>query len=405
MRRVPAESRVERERGRLREKGKREQAEQQTAHAHAHAQPITAARKVKKQKQRRRKGGYASASLDGGPEDVSDPDTTSPSVVTPSASAALTSPELTSALQGRNAWVSLAIISFCWFTSVSLWVIALPYTSAARASLFSSLYPLFVILYLRLWRKIPVSMGEFTGVAVCVFGIALAEILATLNPDTHTIMAQTKAKQAEAEEQAQKAAAALAVAAGALNTTSAALTNGTALISSALMAAASHGASPAVFQMFGDALCVVGSIFIGYNVVEGSPCRTAVPLFAYTAVTSIGNWILLLLGTLIFENSTIDAHPVTGVFGWTASGEMLLRICLFGFVVGMIGILGFNYAISRMSPIVFSTVQLLDPGLAGLMSAVFGVEVSSSVQCDSIADAGRVCGASLAGDRRLFSHS
>jgi hypothetical protein len=38
------------------------------------------------------------------------------------------------------------------------------------------------------------------------------------------------------------------------------------------------------------------------------------------------------------------------------------------------GILGFNYAVGHISPIVFSTVQLLDPGLAGIMSAVGGVE-------------------------------
>lgn len=38
------------------------------------------------------------------------------------------------------------------------------------------------------------------------------------------------------------------------------------------------------------------------------------------------------------------------------------------------GLVGFNLAVKFVHPIVFSSVQLLDPGLAGMMSALFGVE-------------------------------
>jgi drug/metabolite transporter (DMT)-like permease len=261
---------------------------------------------------------------------------------------------------GRNVWQSLFVISFCWFASVSLWVIALPYTSAARASLFSSLYPLFVICYLKLWRKVPVSAGEFGGVAVCVAGIAISELMASLAPDTNTMAAQAAL---QARQQRDAAAAAAALNSTALNGT-------VATIPEALL----EDSHAAFLQFIGDALCVLGSIFIAYNVLEGSPCRKAVPLFAYTTITSVGCWIFLLVATVSLEGTTLSMHPVDGAFGWLADTEMTVRIILFGFLVGMVGISGFNFAVAHMSPILFSTVQLLDPGLAGIMSAMFGIE-------------------------------
>jgi drug/metabolite transporter (DMT)-like permease len=261
---------------------------------------------------------------------------------------------------GRNVWQSLFVISFCWFASVSLWVIALPYTSAARASLFSSLYPLFVICYLKLWRKVPVSAGEFGGVAVCVAGIAISELMASLAPDTNTMAAQAAL---QARQQRDAAAAAAALNSTALNGT-------VATIPEALL----EDSHAAFLQFIGDALCVLGSLFIAYNVLESNPCRKAVPLFAYTTITSIGCWIFLLVATVSLEGTTLSMHPVDGAFGWLADTEMTVRIILFGFLVGMVGISGFNFAVAHMSPILFSTVQLLDPGLAGIMSAVFGIE-------------------------------
>ena len=72
-----------------------------------------------------------------------------------------------SASQGSHPMKEMFITSLHWSLSVSLWVIALPFTSAARASLFSSLYPLMIMAYMRFWRKMHVSADEFVGVVVC----------------------------------------------------------------------------------------------------------------------------------------------------------------------------------------------------------------------------------------------
>jgi hypothetical protein len=146
--------------------------------------------------------------------------------------------------------------------------------------------------------------------------------------------------------------------------------------STALLPSSSSVGAPDVahLQLVGDLLCILSSLFIGANVVESSPARKVVPLFSFTVLTSSLMWLMLLVATVALEGSTFSSHAVTGLWGWTASSEMALRLLIFGFLVGMVGILGFNYSVSHISPIVFSTVQLLDPGISGVMSAVFGVE-------------------------------
>lgn len=253
------------------------------------------------------------------------------------------------------------LIAFYWTVSVAAWVIALPFTSAARASLFSSLYPIMIVIYLRVVRKVPVSGGEFLGVLVCLLGIASSEALSSLNPDTNTLAAQ----------------AAAADSAGALlSNATMAITNAT----SGIVASGSTSLIPtgslsvAQLQVVGDLTCIFASVFIALNVVTTSSTRKVVPLFAFTLLTSFAMLMMLLCATVVLEDTTFDRHPTHGVFGWLATEEMATRVLTFGFLVGMVGILGFNFAVSHINAIVFSTVELLDPGISGIMSALFGVE-------------------------------
>ena len=252
---------------------------------------------------------------------------------------------------------SMFLISLFWSISVSGWVISLPFTSAARASLFSSLYPLFIIGWLRCYHGVKVSLGEILGVCVCLVGIATSEVMSSLNPDTNTLIAQENTIKST------------------FNGTDSLLANSTDVtLSKSHSIFPVDNLSPSELQLLGDFICIFSSIFIALDVVTSAPTRKVVPLFSFSLCTSLMTFIQLFVLTILLEGSTLDMHPVTGVFGWVASTEMLVRVFLFGFLVGMVGILGFNYSVGHINPIIFSTVQLLDPGLAGIMSALGGIE-------------------------------
>lgn len=61
------------------------------------------------------------------------------------------------------------------------------------------------------------------------------------------------------------------------------------------------------------------------------------------------------------------------VFGWMAP-KWALKILLFGLVIGVVCIAGFNYAMQYLPPLVFSSISLLDPALTAIISWVAGVE-------------------------------
>ena len=74
-------------------------------------------------------------------------------------------------------WYVMAV-GLTWAASLALWVAALCYTSTARASLFSSTYPLILLVWMR-WKGVQVSWLETVGVVVALVGIVTAESSAT----------------------------------------------------------------------------------------------------------------------------------------------------------------------------------------------------------------------------------
>ena len=81
---------------------------------------------------------------------------------------------------------------------------------------------------------------------------------------------------------------------------------------------------------------------------------------------------------LLFENVGIFYEPQrdnynSALIGWT-DAEWIDVILLFGFVVGVLCISGFNYAMEHISPLLFSTLSLIDPTLTGIISYIAGIE-------------------------------
>jgi len=252
----------------------------------------------------------------------------------PTTSQVRVTPRNTAAPASRGWHVSwyLLVVCLTWAGSLVLWVVALPYTSTPRASLFCSTYPLLLVPYMKYVQKVPVSAGEVLGVAISFVGILTSE-MGSLMGDTS---AETGADTKDA-------------------------------------AASDSEWTPGQRQLYGDLLCVGSSLLLGINIVFAEKTRKVLPLFSYTFVSAVVVLVLLVLGAMVGEGATWSTDPLHGVFGWV-QGDMLWLNLAFGFVVGLIGVLGFNFAVKYVSPLIFSSTQLLDPGLTGVMSWMAGLE-------------------------------
>ena len=95
----------------------------------------------------------------------------------------------------------------------------------------------------------------------------------------------------------------------------------------------------------------------------------------YTLVTTAVVAVIASIGSVFFELGTdrIFCMDDNCLFGW-ASNKWLVFMLLFGLYVGLICIAGFNYAMQYISPLVFSSVSLLDPAVTGLLSWGAGIE-------------------------------
>lgn len=66
------------------------------------------------------------------------------------------------------------------------------------------------------------------------------------------------------------------------------------------------------------------------------------------------------------------------IFGWMAK-KWAAKILLFGLLVGVVCMAGFNYAMQYLPPLVFSSTALLDPALTAILSWMAGVETLPSL--------------------------
>jgi hypothetical protein len=77
--------------------------------------------------------------------------------------------------------------------------------------------------------------------------------------------------------------------------------------------------------------------------------------------------------TVVMQRSEIFCQDVWCVFGW-ANKEWISVVLGFGFFTGCICVIGFNYAMKNLNPLIFSSMNMLDPAITGLMSWSAGLE-------------------------------
>lgn len=202
------------------------------------------------------------------------------------------------------------------------------FTSTFKASLIACTHPLMLCLWFKITGK-PVSLLEMLGVLVSFSGLCLSCVpdLLHQSADDH----QT--------------------------------------------AAAGGGMREAmgILLCFAAAACEVAVLF---NRIE---TKKHVPLFQYTAATTVIVMSCATIMSMILEGATIFCLSGTHcVWGWS-SRHWVLTMLLFGFVVGLFCILGFNYALQHIPPLVFSSLALADPALTALLSWAAGLEGLPSI--------------------------
>jgi len=201
-----------------------------------------------------------------------------------------------------------------WTGNLLCWVSGLMFTTTVRASIFTSVHPVLLIMYLGMWKKSRLSRFECLGTLVAFGGLLLAALDVT------------------------------------------------------------DGGSNREYEMeaFGDCLCFVGAVSEVVVIVTRSHTGKFVPLMQYTAFTTS---IVALCGSLIcgvFVGVPVDFSEF-GLFGWLRL-EWIGKMFIFAFVVGVLCVAGFNYAMRFISPLVFSSVLLIDPAVTGLLSWSIGIE-------------------------------
>ena len=272
--------------------------------------------------------------------------------LSPSSSAHKHSNSSSSGRDWHAAWY-VSGVALVWSCSLVLWVNALPYTTTARASLLTSIYPLLLCLYLKFGpSKVSLSTGEILGVCISFLGIATCEI-------------------ANLSEEDSPATTPVLVAAPLTSPT----TIGNAGIVAPSLIPANHPLNPHML-LVGDGLCIASAFFIAADILISKKARSAVPLFMYTLLTTALTLCLLIILSLLLEGAhffSLDPHH--GVFGWMTRDHAMVWLNVgFGILDGGIGLLGFNFAVKYIHPLIFSSIQLLDPGVTGLMSWIAGLE-------------------------------
>jgi drug/metabolite transporter (DMT)-like permease len=212
--------------------------------------------------------------------------------------------------QTRHVFLYLFTIGFLWAGSLYLYVLSLEYTTAVRATLFSNTQPVLLLLYYRYVKKVKHSTGEILGVFVAFAGIAMAML-----------------------ERRQRST------------------------SDALI---------------GDLMNLVVACIMSSNIVLAGRVRKTVPIFMYTVVTVSVQTIFLMIITLAAENSEISMAR-RGLFGWLDT-KYTKSFMLVGFLGGYFGILGRNFAVARIHPVVISVFSLFGPIFTVWLVYIVGLE-------------------------------
>lgn len=228
-----------------------------------------------------------------------------------------------------------------WAGNLLTWIVGLQYTSTFKASLIACSHPLMLALWL-LIRGDKVSWFGLFGILVAFAGLIISNL-----PDLFNDNGQAE--------------------------------DGTKL--------------SWMEQALGIILCLIAAACEVVVLFNRIATQKYVPLMQYTFSTTVVVALGATLASIFLEGTgfihsaaMVDEYgrPIPQtieifcthdncIFGWMAH-KWAAKILLFGLLVGVVCIAGFNYAMQYLPPLVFSSISLLDPALTAVISWVGGVE-------------------------------
>lgn len=231
-------------------------------------------------------------------------------------------------------YVHVLIAGLAWAVNLVAWISGLEFTTTVHASLFASLHPLVLVVYIRVIGEY-ITYFEWTGIFVALLGVTIAASQGLFK----------------------------------------------------LASSFSSSGDPVKNELLGDALCIVASLSEALVIINRRAIKKYVPLFQYTFATTFIVAICSSIASFLFDgtsdigtdNIEVFCRQDNCIFGWTSS-HWIVPILLFGFIVGVICVAGFNYAVMYISPLVFSSILLVDPAITGIISWSAGLEDIPSLQ-------------------------
>lgn len=209
------------------------------------------------------------------------------------------------------------IAGVAWALNLLLWVSGIEYTSTVRANIFACLYPLMLVIWLHFTSvetERPNKL-EWLGTIVALCGVI-------------TVSARSL-----------------------ISATSGSLEG----------------------EAIGDLLCTGAAAAEVLVILNRFRIKKYVPLWQYTAITTFVVIIASSLLSMIMHGTQVFCLGDNCVFGW-ASKEWIHMMIPFGAVIGLLCLPGVNYAIQYLPPLLFSSFNLLDPILTGIISWAAGLE-------------------------------
>lgn len=208
---------------------------------------------------------------------------------------------------------------FCWAGSLATWVPAVSLTTTVRAALYANLYPFIVLIYSWCIGK-PSSRQEVFAMFISLIGVFISELGPLLNETSANGKSQNE-------------------------------------------------------MLMGDLLCIGTACFNAANLVAGSSARKTLPTLPYTMFVTIISTFFLLIMSWIEQGTDVRFWQRDSLMGWVSlPDEALLWFLAFGFGVGIVGMLSWNFCIKFVPPTVSSSCRLTDPAITGVISWAMGIE-------------------------------
>lgn len=228
-------------------------------------------------------------------------------------------------------WTYILTAGLAWSLNLCCWIIGLEYTTTVRASLFSGTHPLMLAIYLYFSGR-HVSGYMWTGVMVSFAGLAFIALFSD-GPLYKAVLGTTHR----------------------------------------IKNTASSSSGGGDQSWFGDLLCLVAACAEVVVITNRDRTKHLVPVVQYTALTTLCVALMTTICASFYTSATFFCTSDNCLFGWMSS-RWISTMFIFGFVVGVVCVGGFNFSMQYIHPLIFSCVLLVDPAVTGVISWLIGVE-------------------------------